>query len=105
MEVGELHFSWAISAISDEKSRHLLKSACSYLFGTATFANNATLLAQILSIVETTFKTVHGNYSVSVTFQAVPKSITSKAALNGGNSLGLGPEDGNVICMLPGVAD
>ena len=84
---------------------HLLTSACRYLFGTATFENNATLLAQILSTVEPTFKSVQGNYSVGVTLQAVPKSITSKGALNGGNSLGLDAEDGNVICMLPSVTD
>ncbi|KAI4131050.1 MAG: hypothetical protein LQ347_003140, partial [Umbilicaria vellea] len=70
-----------------------------YLFGTATFANNATLLAQILSIAETTFKPLQRNYSTGITLQAVPKSITSKAALTGGNSLGLDPEDGNVIWM------
>ena len=84
---------------------HLLRSTCSYLFGTATFDNNATLLAQILSIAEATFKPVQGNYSIGITLQAVPKSITSKAALSGGNSLGLGPEDGNVICMLPRLTD
>lgn len=102
MEAGELQFS---STTTENNYLQLLRPTCSYLFGTATFANNATLLAQILSIAETTFKPLQRNYSTGITLQAVPKSITSKAALTGGNSLGLDPEDGNVICMLPIMTD
>ncbi len=71
----------------------------SYLFGTATFANNATLLAHIVSLAEKAFnfKTV-GTLSVSFTLQPIPKSITSKARPNGGNVLGLDPDDGNLFC-------
>ena len=38
------------------------------------------------------------SFQASFVLQPIPKSITSKAALNGGNSLGLSSDDGDLVC-------
>ncbi|KAI9869175.1 MAG: hypothetical protein M1830_005468 [Pleopsidium flavum] len=72
-----------------------------YLFGTATLTNNATLLAHLIFMAEEAFKiqTV-GSFSVVLTLQPLSKSITSKAVLDGGNSLGLSFEDGLDLTLI-----
>ena len=61
------------------------------LFGTATIANNATLFTKILEIAEQIFQPLKNvtDFQASVVFQPISRSITTKGALNGGNSLGL----------------
>jgi hypothetical protein len=39
-----------------------------------------------------------GNFTFSNFFQPISKATTRKAALNGGNVLGLDPADGDLIC-------
>ncbi|KAL8823503.1 MAG: hypothetical protein Q9191_005796 [Dirinaria sp. TL-2023a] len=66
------------------------------LFGTATFANNATMFAKILSLAETAYQPVQNvpDFQASIVLQPMPRSITSRGAASGGNSLGLdGKED------------
>ena len=66
------------------------------LFGTATFANNATMFAKILSLAEVAYQPVQEvpDFQASIVLQPMPRSITSRGAANGGNSLGLdGKED------------
>ena len=74
----------------------------SQLFGTATFVNNAALFAHLLTLAEAAFLPVQTvkSFQASFVLQPIPKSITSKADLNGGNSLGLNPDDGDLVCEL-----
>ena len=70
---------------------------------TTTFQNDLSLLTFVFNLWKTsTYKTAHvGGVSYSLTFQALPPSITSKSNSLGGNSLGLDPTDGPlVICLL-----
>jgi hypothetical protein len=72
------------------------------LFGTATFANNATLFAQILSLAEAAYQPVQSvaAFQASIVLQPMPCSITSRGAANGGNVLGLdGSQD--LVCTSP----
>ena len=70
------------------------------LFGTATFKNDATLFAKILSLANSTFAPVQNlkDFQASVTLQPITRTQTSKGANFGGNSLGLGPKRGDLIC-------
>ena len=73
----------------------------SQLFGTATFVNNATLFATLFSIAQSVFQPIQNiaNFQASFVLQPVPKSITEKGGLKGGNSLGLdGCED--LVCRF-----
>ena len=78
----------------------LLIATFSQLFGTATFVNNAALFAHLLTLAEAAFLSVQTakDFQASFVLQPIPKSITGKAALNGGNSLGLSPDDGDLVC-------
>ena len=72
----------------------------SQLFGTATFVNDAALFAHVLGLAEAAFLPVQlvKSFQASFVLQPIPRSITSKGALNGGNSLGLNPDDGDLVC-------
>ena len=66
------------------------------LFGTATFANNVTIFAKILSLAKTAYQPVQQvpDFQASIVLQPMPRSITGRGAASGGNSLGLdGKED------------
>ncbi|MCJ1431949.1 hypothetical protein MMC27_001305 [Xylographa pallens] len=69
------------------------------LFGTATFAANAPLLAHLFSLARAAFLPIQNitNFQASFVLQPISTAITSKAALTGGNSLGLGAEHGNLV--------
>lgn len=69
------------------------------IFGVATYANNATLIANILDIGQAAFNGFQpkGNFSYSQNLQPISRAITSKAALNGGNVLGQTPAQGDVF--------
>lgn len=85
----------------------LLIANSSQLFGTATFMNSAALFAHILTLAEAEFLPVQTvkDFQASFVLQPIPRSITGKAALNGGNSLGLSPDDGDLVCKLPYVLE
>ena len=70
------------------------------LFGTATFGNNAALFAHLFSLAEAAFRPIQKitGFQASFVLQPIPKSITRRSALTGGNSLGLSPKDGNLVC-------
>ena len=70
----------------------------------ASFANNQSILSKANDILYDIFSNVtklYGNLSTSNSFQPIPAFITQRAADRGGNSLGLTPESGNIICMSP----
>ena len=72
----------------------------SQLFGTATFANNATLFAELFRLATENFKPVQNaaGFQASFVLQPISRAITSKGALNGGNSLGISAKDGDLVC-------
>ena len=61
------------------------------LFGTATFQNDAALFASMYAIAQKAFQPVQGikDFQASWVLQPIPRSITTKAELTGGNVLGL----------------
>ncbi|MCJ1377709.1 hypothetical protein MMC17_000805 [Xylographa soralifera] len=71
------------------------------LFGTATFAADASLLAHLFSLARAAFLPIQNvtNFQASFVLQPISTAITSKAILTGGNSLGLGPEQGNLVWL------
>lgn len=70
-----------------------------YVWAVATFVNNTTTLAHVLSLIPPAFSfPSHGSVSPGITFQSVTKAYTRHAASNGGNSLGLGPDSGSTVC-------
>ena len=70
-----------------------------YTWASATFVNNATSLAHILSLIPVAFDfPTYGSVSPSVSLQPVTKAYTRHAASNGGNSLGLGRDPGSTVC-------
>jgi FAD/FMN-containing dehydrogenase len=72
------------------------------LFVTGTYGNSAQQIANIYSFANTSVHSVSdvAGLKWSVSFQPQPTAITSKAATNGGNSLGLSAADGNVFNVL-----
>ena len=72
----------------------------SFNIGTLTFANNATLLSDILSLAERTFRIkTKSRANFALILEPIPRSITRRAAAKGGNSLGL-DESKDVISTL-----
>ncbi|MCJ1226704.1 hypothetical protein MMC12_003357 [Toensbergia leucococca] len=71
------------------------------LFGTATFANNASLFSEIFSIAQTAFLPIQTvkDFQASFVLQPIPTSITDKGALTGGNSLGIDESSGNLVWL------
>ncbi|MCJ1405676.1 hypothetical protein MMC11_008905 [Xylographa trunciseda] len=76
-------------------------SSSSQLFGTATFAANASLLADLFTLAGAAFQPIQNitNFQASFVLQPISTAITCKANLTGGNSLGLRPEDGNLVWL------
>ena len=62
--------------------------------------NDAALFAHLLNLAEAAFLPVQTvkSFQASFVLQPIPKSITEKAAFTGGNSLGLSPDDGDLVC-------
>lgn len=71
------------------------------LFGTATFANDATLFRHLYDLAAKAFAPLQRmeKFQASFVLQPIPTSITEKGIFKGGNSLGLGCEDGNLVCQ------
>ena len=72
------------------------------LFATGTYSASAAMMKAIWRIGNETAQPLRGisNLKWSLSFQPEPTVITSKAAANGGNSLGLSVSDGNVFNVL-----
>ena len=72
------------------------------LFATATFQNNAQLFADMYVLATKIFQPVQSveSFQASFVLQPISKAITDKARLTGGNLLGLGPKDGNLVCKF-----
>ncbi|KAK5701717.1 hypothetical protein LTR97_004535 [Elasticomyces elasticus] len=72
------------------------------LFVTGTYGNSAKMMSNIFDIANSTVHALRGVPSIaySLSFQPVPTVITSKAAVRGGNSLGLSAADGNLFNLL-----
>ena len=70
------------------------------LFATATFQNNAQLFADIYALATKIYQPVQkvDSFQASFVLQPISKAITGKASLTGGNLLGLGPTDGDLVC-------
>ncbi|KAH0538564.1 hypothetical protein FGG08_004852 [Glutinoglossum americanum] len=70
------------------------------IFGTATFGNSAALFTSILNITDTVFAPLRNVSDLQYTtvFQPVTTAMTSKSAATGGNSMGLDPSMGNLVC-------
>ena len=77
------------------------------LFVTATFKNNAATMQKYFDIAN---ETIYGSSLPSIhdipglifslSFQPVPQTIIFQASRNGGNSLGLGTSDGDLVNVL-----
>lgn len=72
------------------------------LFATGTYGASAAMMKAIYQIGNETTQPLRGisNLAYSLSFQPEPTVITSKAAANGGNSLGLDVSDGNLFNVL-----
>ncbi|KAK3673913.1 hypothetical protein LTR78_006115 [Recurvomyces mirabilis] len=72
------------------------------LFATGTYGASAQQMAAIYRIANTTVQPINdiAGLKWSISFQPEPTVITSKAAANGGNSLGLSTSDGNIFNVL-----
>ena len=72
------------------------------LFVTATFENNATMQEKFFDLANQTVQTIQNaeNLVFSLSFQPLPQLVIGYGASNGGNSLGLGPEDGDLVNVL-----
>jgi len=92
-------FTVELSATNPAGSRNL--------FATGTFKNNAQTMQSYFDLANSTIqaggltglKSVAG-LVLSLTFQALPQTIISKATQNGGNSLGLDSSDGDLVNVL-----
>ena len=71
------------------------------LFVTFTFASDRAIQEQTFNIANSTLQPIKlaAGLVYSVSFQPIVTAITSKSG-PGGNSLGLGPEDGNLVNVL-----
>lgn len=72
------------------------------LFVTSTYVNSAAMMAKIFDLGESAVQALEAveGLAYSFTFQPIPTLITSVAKNRGGNSLGLDPEDGNLMNVL-----
>ncbi len=71
-------------------------------FVTATFRNNATMMEKFFDLANQTVQAISDvkNLIFSLSFQPLPQLVIGYGPANGGNSLGLGPEDGDVVNVL-----
>lgn len=72
------------------------------LFVTATFKNNATMQEKFFDLANQTVQPLQDvtNLVFSLSFQPLPQIVIGYGAANGGNSLGLGPSDGDLVNVL-----
>ena len=72
------------------------------LFATGTYGNSVDIMRSVWQIGNSTAQPLRGipNLKWSLSYQPEPTVITSKAAANGGNSLGLDVSDGNIFNVL-----
>lgn len=72
------------------------------LFVTGTYSNSANMMNEIYQLGNSTVQSLRNvkNLKWSLSYQPEPTIITSKAAANGGNSLGLDQSDGNLFNVL-----
>ncbi|KAK4989140.1 hypothetical protein LTR50_003476 [Elasticomyces elasticus] len=73
------------------------------IFITATFKNDKQLMSDIYDIWHEAAESAHKrvpSLQPSITFQAVTANVIRRFARNGGNALGIKPEDGNVMLMV-----
>ena len=73
-----------------------------WTFAEITIGNDAKLMEQIIQLVNTVYlptQTVAG-FQVSVDYQPITRAITGKSAATGGNSLGLDPNNGDLMCKM-----
>ena len=72
------------------------------IFVTATYTNNAQMQEKFFDLANDTVQALVNvaNLTFSISFQALPQVIIGYGAANGGNSLGLGPSDGDLVNVL-----
>lgn len=72
------------------------------LFVTGTYGNSAKMMSAIFDIANSTAQELRElpNIGYSLSFQPIPTVIASKAAAQGGNSLGISAADGNLFNLL-----
>lgn len=72
------------------------------LFATGTYGNKVEMLDAIWRIGNETVQPIRGvpNLAWSLSYQPQPSIMNTKAAANGGNSLGLDASDGNIFNVL-----
>src|ERR1700710_444178 len=74
-----------------------------WLFYTGTYAVSAPLMSEIFVELNDTISSfdIPGGITWSIAFEPLPTVITKYGKLDGGNSLGTQPEDGNSFGRLP----
>ncbi|KAI9790767.1 MAG: hypothetical protein M1833_001763 [Piccolia ochrophora] len=97
-----------ISNLSDftyDIARQANDGASRRLFVTGTYGNSPGLLEKIFDAGNATLQPVKNVKDLiwSISFQAIPASITEKAASTGGNALGLDPQEGPLVLLLMSV--
>ena len=72
------------------------------IFVTATFKNNATMMEKFFDLANQTVQSISDvtNLTFSLSFQPLPQVVIGFGPANGGNALGLGPEDGDLVNVL-----
>ncbi|MCJ1395726.1 hypothetical protein MMC18_008612 [Xylographa bjoerkii] len=72
------------------------------VYVTATVANNGALLSQVFDIANTLLEPLKDKPGLryAMAYQAIPTCVMSRSLANGGNALGLSPEDGNLVLIF-----
>lgn len=72
------------------------------IFVTATFKNSAAMMEKFFDLSNQTVQGISDatNLTFSLSFQPLPQLVIGYGPANGGNSLGLGPEDGDLVNVL-----
>ena len=72
------------------------------LFVTATFKNSAAMMEKFFDLANQTIQGISDakNLTFSLSFQPLPQLVIGYGFSNGGNALGLGPEDGDLVNVL-----
>ena len=76
------------------------------MFATATYGNSASFLSKFFDLSNSTLQPIKNiiGLKYSISYQPIPTVVTSHAAENGGNALGLDPSDGNLVLVLLGIS-
>lgn len=72
------------------------------LFVTATFKNNATMQETFFDLANQIVQDIQDvkNLTFSLSFQPLPQTVIGYGIANGGSSLGLGTDDGDIVNVL-----